>query len=204
MTRFGKAALCALALGAALPAAAQECFIGEVRMFAGNFAPRGWALTNGQLLPINQNAALFSILGTTYGGDGRTTFALPDLRGRAAAHVGQGPGLPDMRLGERAGAAQVTLNADQMPAHSHAATTTTTINAASARGTTPDPANGVLANAGTTRLYAGAADSALAPGAASSVTQVRSAGRGAAVPTQSPVMGINHIICLFGIFPSRS
>ena len=83
-------------------------FIGEITMFAGNFAPRGWALCDGQLLPISQNSALFSILGTTYGGDGRTTFALPDLRGRVAIHPGNGPGLSDYRLGQKGGAETIT------------------------------------------------------------------------------------------------
>ena len=90
--------------------AASEPFIGEIAMFAGNFAPRGWALCNGQLLPIAQNQALFSILGTTYGGDGRSTFALPDMRGRVAVHAGNGPGLSPYNLGKKGGAESVQLN----------------------------------------------------------------------------------------------
>lgn len=89
--------------------ASGDCMIGEVKMFAGNFAPRSWALTNGQLLPINQNQALFSILGTTYGGDGRTSFGLPDLRGRAAVGTGQGPGLTNRRLGQKFGSETATV-----------------------------------------------------------------------------------------------
>ena len=96
-----------------------EPFLGEVTLFAGNFAPRGWASCDGQLLPIAQNTALFSILGTTYGGDGRTTFALPDLRGRTAIHEGTGPGLTNRPLGERTGVEQVTLTQAQLPAHDH-------------------------------------------------------------------------------------
>ena len=96
-----------------------EPFIGEISMFGGNFAPRGWAFCDGQLLAISQNAALFSLLGTTYGGDGRTTFALPDLRGRAAIHHGQGPGLSDIRLGQRGGNERITLTEAQMPSHNH-------------------------------------------------------------------------------------
>ena len=96
-----------------------EPFIAEIRIFAGNFAPRGWAFCNGQLLPIAQNTALFSLTGTTYGGDGRSTFGLPDLRGRAPLHPGRGPGLTDRRLGEKGGAATVTLTEAQMPAHGH-------------------------------------------------------------------------------------
>lgn len=93
--------------------------LGEIMLFAGNFAPRGWALCNGQLLAISQNQALFSILGTTYGGDGRTTFALPDLRGRLPMHAGSGPGLTPRRLGEMGGAETRTLNINQLPAHTH-------------------------------------------------------------------------------------
>ena len=94
-------------------------FIGQIIMFGGNFAPRGWALCDGQLLPISQNSALFSILGTTYGGDGRTSFGLPELRGRVAMHPGNGPGLSSRRLGERSGVETVTLGATQVPAHGH-------------------------------------------------------------------------------------
>ena len=99
---------------------AQEAFIGEIRFFGGTFAPRGWALCNGQLLAISSNQALFSLLGTTYGGDGRTTFALPDARGRAMIHAGQGPGLSSRPLGQTGGNETNTLTAAQMPAHSHA------------------------------------------------------------------------------------
>ena len=94
-------------------------FVGEIRMFGGNFAPTGWALCNGQLLPINQNQALFSLLGTQYGGDGRTNFALPNLQGRTAMDQGQGPGLTQRDMGEQSGAETVTLTQQQMPAHTH-------------------------------------------------------------------------------------
>src|SRR3954453_18765030 len=99
-----------------------EPFIGEIKLFAGNFAPRGYALCNGQLLAISQNPALFSILGTTYGGNGQTTFGLPDLRGRVPMHAGQGPGLTPRSLGEQSGTETVTLLSTQMPAHSHSLT----------------------------------------------------------------------------------
>ena len=98
-----------------------EPFLGEIIMFAGNFAPRGWALCNGQILSIAQNTALFSILGTTYGGDGQSTFALPDLRGRVPTGTGQGPGLPAVVLGEAAGTPTVTLTINQLPTHNHQA-----------------------------------------------------------------------------------
>src|SRR6185503_14662217 len=116
-----------------------EPFIGEIIMFAGNFAPRGWAFCEGQLLSIAQNSALFSILGTTYGGDGQTTFALPDLRGRAPMQWGQGPGLTPRFLGESSGAENVTLISTQMPAHTHA------LNASGAQGDAPTPSGTVNA-----------------------------------------------------------
>ena len=96
-----------------------EPFVAEIRIFAGNFAPRNWAFCNGQLLPISQNTALFSLIGTTYGGDGRTTTALPNLQGRAPMHAGRGPGLTDRRLGQKGGVETVTLSEAQMPNHTH-------------------------------------------------------------------------------------
>src|SRR5437899_606428 len=94
-------------------------FVAEIRIFAGNFAPKGWALCDGQLLPISQNTALFSLVGTFYGGDGKSTFGLPDLQGRAPIHQGQGPGLSDYFVGESAGSETVALLQSEMPAHSH-------------------------------------------------------------------------------------
>ncbi|MDF1642497.1 phage tail protein, partial [Thalassolituus oleivorans] len=96
-----------------------EPFVGEIRMFAGNFAPRGWAFCDGQLMAVSQNDALFSLLGTVYGGDGRTTFGLPDMRGRLPVHQGQGPGLSLRRLGARYGEENVTLTVNEIPPHSH-------------------------------------------------------------------------------------
>src|SRR5690348_9255473 len=96
-----------------------EPYLGDIYIFAGDFAPRGWAFCDGQLLPINQNQALFSILGTTYGGNGQTTFALPDLRGRAPVHFGQGPGLSSYALGQRAGSEGVALAQTEIPPHNH-------------------------------------------------------------------------------------
>src|SRR6266576_782954 len=116
-----------------------EPFLGEVKIISWNFPPKGWTFCNGQLLPINQNTALFSILGTTYGGDGRVTFGLPDLRGRAPIGAGQGPGLTNITLGETAGTENVTLQSSQMPAHTH-------LVAASQNATATSPANGVPSN----------------------------------------------------------
>src|SRR5436305_2548610 len=108
-----------------------DAYIGEIRMFAGNFAPRGWATCDGQILPIAQNTALFSLLGTQYGGNGQTTFALPDLRGRVPIHYGQGPGLSPYDIGEAAGTETITLTQNEIPAHSH------TLNCVNAKGNKP-------------------------------------------------------------------
>jgi microcystin-dependent protein len=163
-------------------------FIGSITLFAGNFAPRGWAFCNGQLLPINQNTALFSLLGTTYGGNGMTTFALPDLRGRVPTHAGQGPGLSPYTLGESAGSESVTLTAAQMPAHNHAQPAT------NAEQGTSRPGNAVPAKGG---VYAGASDgSAMAPSSA--------AGGGLPHDNRAPYLALNFIIALQGIYPALS
>jgi microcystin-dependent protein len=132
---------------------ADEGMIGEIRLFAGNFAPRGWALCDGQLLPIAQNTALFSILGTTYGGDGRTTFQLPDLRGRVPMHPGTGPGLSTVRLGQPLGTESISTSSKMMPSGS-------------------GPQQNMLS--------------------------------GSSIDNRQPSLGLNYIICLQGIFPSRS
>lgn len=174
-------------------AKAQEAFIGEIRFFGGNFAPRGWAFCDGQLLAINQYQALFSLLGTTYGGDGRTTFALPDARGRAMIHAGQGPGLSARRLGEKAGTQTNTLTVDQMPAHSHAQ------RAATAEADSASPQGAVLGGTGRDRIYSGGtADTAM------SGDVIGSTGGGQAVNNMPPYVTTSCIIALQGIFPSRS
>ena len=122
-----------------------EPFVGEIRMFAGNFAPRGWAYCDGQLLAVSQNDALFSLFGTIYGGDGRTTFGLPDLRGRFPIHAGQGPGLSNRRLGSKGGAETVTVTANQLPSHTHP------IKGTNDNATASDPAGQLPAQSTTTR-----------------------------------------------------
>lgn len=198
--------LLALAMLALAPAAsAQECMIGEIRMFAGNFAPRGWALLDGQILPISQNAALFSILGTTYGGDGRTTFALPDLRGRTAVHAGAGPGLSPQRIGARFGAEQVTLSTGQMPAHAHDAETETRLHATSQRARRAQPEGSVFGRSNGARIYSNKPkDVDMDATVATSTTSVAPAGGGQGVDVAQPSLAVNHIICLFGIYPSRN
>lgn len=165
-------------------------FIGEIKMFAGNFAPQGWALCDGQLLPIAQNAALFSLLGTTYGGDGRTTFALPDLRGRVPLHPGQGPGLSQRRLGEKSGQESVTLSEAQMPAHTH------TAQARPVSAGRNDPENALLARR---RAY----DGEPAPTVTMHPDAIGSAGGGQDHENMQPYLCINFIIALQGLFPSR-
>jgi microcystin-dependent protein len=165
-----------------------EPFLGSIILFAGNFAPRGWALCNGQILPISQNTALFSILGTTYGGDGRTTFALPDLRGRAAVHFGQGPGLENYSLGQSAGEESVVLNVNEIPAHQHAQP------ASNAEQDTNRPGNAVPAKGG---VYANASDG-------TTLDPTTIAGGSQPHDNRSPYLTLNYIIALEGIFPSRN
>src|SRR5690606_37421738 len=159
-----------------------EPFIGQIMMFAGNFAPRGWALCDGQLLPIAQNSALFSILGTTYGGNGQTTFALPDLRGRMPVHPGNGPGLTPRTLGERSGQESVTLTINQMPAHNH------TLNVVNNDSKSAQVPNNLLGNAQTEIYSSGSPDAQMNPAA------IGVAGGSQPVQTMSPFQCINFII----------
>jgi len=159
-------------------------FLGEIKIISWNFPPKGWAFCNGQLLPINQNQALFSILGTTYGGDGRVNFALPDLRGRVPVHVGGG-----ISLGERAGEASHTLTISEMAAHTHFPNANT--NAASVGS----PANNFWSATG---AYAGSPDSAMNP------SQISNIGGSQPHENRSPYLVLNFIIALQGIFPSQN
>lgn len=183
-----------------------EGCIGEVRMFAGNFAPRNWALCDGQLLPISAYTALFSILGTTYGGDGQTTFALPDMRGRLAMHPGHGPGLSTRILGQKGGVENVTLTTAQMPSHAHTANTEVIENTSSSEGTSASPDGRVLAKSGSGDPdYASfsQADTKLEERSHDANTTVNSAGGNQAHDNMSPFNCINFIICLQGLYPTR-
>ena len=170
-----------------------EPFVGEIRMFAGNFAPRGWAFCDGQLLAVSQNDALFSLLGTIYGGDGRTTFGLPDLRGRIPIHAGTGPGLSPRRLGAKAGAEDVTLTVNQLPSHSH------TVRCVKDNGNQTSPTGHVWA-ANTTNQYAAAAPE---PTAAANANAISDTGGSQAHFNLMPFLCVHFIIALFGIYPSR-
>lgn len=167
-----------------------EPFIAQITLFAGNFAPRGWALCNGQILPIAQNTALFSLLGTTYGGNGQTTFALPDLRGRVPVHPGQGPGLSPVGLGEVGGTETVTLTVNEMPLHNHG------IAASNLAATASRPGGDVPAAGGS---YAGSSD-----GTTMNPAMVLGAGGSQPHQNRQPYLGLNFIIALEGIFPSRN
>lgn len=171
-----------------------EPFLAEIRIFAGNFAPRGWAFCNGQLLPIAQNTALFSLIGTTYGGDGRTTTALPDLKGRAPMHPGRGPGLTARRLGERGGTETVTLTEAQMPSHQHQA------EASDNNATFNDPGGRLIAR-GPTRISAFyVATGTLGDMRAGSL---QNTGGSLAHNNVQPFLTMNFIIALVGLYPSR-
>lgn len=171
-----------------------EPFIGEIIMFGGTFAPRGWALCDGQLLAISSNSALFSILGTTFGGDGRTTFGLPGCRGRAGTGIGTGPGLNEIRLGQRGGANTHTITRQEMPQHKHTITPRCNTNT----GNNPDPAGGYPANLGANLFYSNTSDDTMG--------QSTTANTGASQPISitQPYLAINYIIALVGIYPSRS
>jgi microcystin-dependent protein len=170
-----------------------EPYIGTIMLFAGNFAPQGWAQCDGQLLPISQYDALFSLIGTTYGGDGQTTFALPDLRSRVPVHQGRGPGLSSYTIGENGGVESVTLTAGQLAAHTHPALGN------SGAGTQNSPAGGVWAGSSVSIYSAGAsANTAMSPAA------VSNSGGSQPHDNMLPFTAFNFCIALEGIFPSQS
>lgn len=168
-----------------------ESFIGQIAIYGFDFAPQNWAHCNGQLLPIAQNSALFSILGTTYGGDGQITFGLPNLQGRVPVQQGQGPGLPNYARGQTFGAESVALLPTQIPAHSHPVSASTNA-----------PSQGALTNAvwatAANVPYASPANANMAPGA------LAVAGGSQPHNNMAPSLALNFCICLFGIFPSRN
>jgi microcystin-dependent protein len=172
-------------------------FVAEIRIFPFNFAPKGWAFCDGQLLPISQNTALFSLLGTTYGGDGKSTFALPDMQGNAPMHPGQGPGLSLHDLGEMSGSETVTLLQSEMPAHAHGVG-----RAANVAGDSVQPANSVWAMAGAGR---GAAALYIAGPPTGKVDQFSLGFTGGSLPhnNMQPYLTLNFCIALQGVFPAR-
>lgn len=200
-----------------------DSLLGQIIMFAGTFAPRDWALCNGQILEISQHTALFSILGDTYGGNGRTTFGLPDLRGRVPMGSGVGIGLSPRVTGQRYGSENVTLSVAQMPAHSHSAETTISgssvaakLNASSAEGTSNVPLNNYLAmpaniSRSSVNMYGSSADVEMANDAIeidvsglSGETTVNQTGGNSAHDNIQPSLVMNYIICVNGVYPSRN
>jgi len=170
-------------------------FVAEIRIFTGNFAPFGWAMCNGQLLPISQNTALFSLLGTTFGGDGKSNFALPNLQGASPLGWGQGAGLSDRTLGESGGEPTVTLTQSQIPSHSH-----TVEGAAGADTASPSGATFGSAPRGRASAY-GAASGTLVQMNANAVA---TAGGGQPHDNMPPYLALNFIIALQGVYPARS
>lgn len=176
----------------------------EIRLFAGNFAPRGWMFCWGQILSIAQNTALFSLLGTTYGGNGQTTFALPDLRGRVPRGTGQGPGISNIDLGEIGGVENQTLTLSQMPPHNHSVANTQVL-ASTAKGTLFEPGAGAVPASSDRRdaQYAPVASAntqlPVSPAGSTSIS-----GSGLPISNLPPYLGMHYIIAVEGIFPSRN
>jgi len=169
-----------------------EPFIAEVKIWAGNFAPRGWAFCQGQLLPLAQNTALFSLIGTYYGGDGRTTMGLPNLQGRAAMHAGSGSGLTPRQLGEKGGEPNVTLISAQMPSHNHNAM------GAGLSANQVSPAGNTWSGSAQRTYSAGNPDQSMNPAA------LQPSGGGQPHNNWHPYLVLDFIIALVGIYPQRS
>jgi microcystin-dependent protein len=195
------AAILALGVGPLLPATqakAQEPFVGQVTYFAGNFAPRGWAFCDGQLLAISQNDALFSVLGTTYGGDGVNSFALPDMRGRILMHAGSGPGLTPRRLGEKGGSEEITLTLPELASHAHTASLK-----ASSAGADGTSASGALFGQSMVDMYLENASSLDETLSRLSLVSMN-AGGNRAHENRMPFNTARCIIALYGVYPSRN
>src|SRR5436853_4424156 len=170
-----------------------EPYVGEIRMFAGNFAPNGWMFCEGQALPISENDVLFTLIGTTYGGDGQETFNLPDLQSRVPLHMGTGPSGTTYQIGEQAGVETVTLTTQQIPVHNHAAVATQNI------ATQQPPTDNLFAQSTLAKMYIGdVADQALA------ANTIQPAGGSQPHENLQPYLCVNFIISLFGIFPSQT
>ncbi|MEM9733398.1 MAG: tail fiber protein [Pseudomonadota bacterium] len=171
-----------------------EPFVGEIRMFAGNLAPEGWAFCHGQLLDTSQNETLFSLIGTTYGGDGRATFGLPDLRGHAPIHEGWGAGLSRRAAGQKGGAEDVTLNVSELPAHNH------TLGSANIPGTDGTPSGVFGRDSVGSKIYGTELTNTTAELSPAMVGHV---GGSRSHPNMMPYLAINFIIALFGDYPNR-
>lgn len=186
-----------------------EQYLGQIVMFGGNFAPRNWAFCDGQILPINSNQALFSILGTTYGGDGRTTFALPDLRGRVPIHAGQGPGLRNRDLGAKGGSEQTIMTLNEMPNHNHLMTVdgNATVKVHNDGGNNDTPSGHNFANSEEDD-FTTENDDVMMQGANVDLSgvSVTTSNTGSSTPinNMAPFLAMNYIIAIQGVFPSRN
>lgn len=199
-TRFHTIAIATTLAGASLAGTAvhaQDRYIGELMLVGYNFCPRNTAEASGQLLSIAQNTALFSLYGTTFGGDGRTTFALPDLRGRTPVHEGSGPGLPPVQLGEQSGQAHATLGLTNMPQHNHVAE----LKGTAAIGNTDNPSGAVPARLPRSSIYSngGGSDATM-----NSPVTIGNSGGSQPFSVRDPYLGMRYCVVLFGIFPSRN
>ncbi len=171
-----------------------EPYVGEIIIFGGTYAPRGWAFCDGRLLSISEYDVLFAIIGTTYGGDGQNTFALPDLRGRVPIGAGQGPGLSNQVIGERAGVESVALTTSQMPIHNH------TLLATTVPATSESPNNAIFAQSSDV-IYT--TDQTIGPSVANGSIGTSNGGN-IPVDIMNPYLAVNYIISLYGVFPSRN
>ena len=175
-----------------------DAYVGDIRLFAGSYAPRGWMLCAGQILSISDQSVLFTLIGTTYGGDGVTTFQLPDLRGRLPVGQGNGPGLTPRVIGQQFGGESVTLSTLQMPAHNHTFSASTV-----SASTSSSPAGNVFAHSNTDNIYAPLPGTGADP-QVMNATSVQFAGGSQAHNNIMPTTAINYIMCVEGIFPSRN
>jgi microcystin-dependent protein len=180
-----------------------EGTMATILLFAGNFAPKSWAFCDGSILAIQSNTALFSLLGTTYGGNGTTTFALPDLRGRVAIGAGNGPGLSMYMLGQVGGSETVTLNTQQMPAHNHVAQTTVSVGTSNNPANSDDPDASLLTSTSSPFYVNGSAPAGHLAGVTANTT-IGITGGNQPVNIQSPYLALNYVICVYGIYPSRN
>lgn len=179
-----------------------EEFIGVIKLFAGTFEPRGWAYCDGRILPIAQNTALFSLLGTTYGGNGQTTFALPDLRSRIPVGTGTGPGLSTYVAGQSLGTESVTMTLANMPAHNHPITGTVKIPINDSNADADGPVGAYLGTPGES-IYS-TTQNGFAANAVTSDLNTAPIGGNIPLSITQPVLALNYIICLYGIYPSRN
>lgn len=193
-----------LALGGFAPARAQQVYIGQIMWTGASFCPIGWLPATGSLLSISDFDAVFALIGTTYGGDGQQTFALPDLRGRMPVHVGSSAS-GNVAQGEIFGAESATMSVAQMPSHSHAATTSLTARASNAAGDTSAPMGNVLAASGTARVYAtGSSNVDMDETSINASTTVQPAGGNQPMPILQPFLALTPCMTVEGVFPSRN